>query len=363
MAAAADPKGSIRDMSTGQVSTDDDSTSCRCLCGELVGVCEAAATAAAVWRGRGDGLSADLAAREAMAGALEGMFFYGEVVVGRGGTDSPCDLRLGQKVGRGWQPSPSLGEVGVPEGDEVAWELAVDALEGRSAVAKGQPGALSVIAAGPPGSFMRVPEMYMQKIVVPGDAARALDIGAPVLDNEKAVAAALGRPGSELSVIVLDRPRHDELIAQVKQSGARVTLISDGDISAGIASAAQVRGVDMCIGIGGSTEGIITAAALRCLGGAIHARFWPVSRHQVEQLKVLPMADVEASLSTDDLVRKDVVFAAAAVTDGRFLKGVGFEDGLVRTEAIVMCSRCRRVRLVKGMSGPAAGKGLAVWAR
>jgi fructose-1,6-bisphosphatase II len=210
---------------------------------------------------------------------------------------------------------------------------------------------------------MSVPEMYMQKIVVPGEAAGVKEIDAPVADNVRAVAAALGRPPSELSVVILDRPRHEELIAQVKKSGARVTLIGDGDISAGIAAAARVPGVDMSIGIGGSTEGIITAAALQCIAGQIQARFWPVSRHQVEQLRALSIASVEASLTTADLVGRNVVFAATAVTDGRFLKGVSSGAGLVRTETILMCSRCRKIRLVKAISGEAAGRGIAAWAR
>ncbi len=333
------------------------------MCEELVAVCEAAAIAAAVWHGRGDGLSADLAAREAMLGALDEIAFRGKVIVGRGGVDSPCELRVGQEVGRGWAHDAAPADAAGSDEPGLMWDLAVDALEGRSAVAKGQAGALAVIAAGPASSFMPVPEMYMQKIVVPGEAAGVTEIDAPVADNVKAVAAALGRPPSELSVVILDRPRHEELIAQVKKSGARVTLIGDGDISAGIAAAARVPGVDMSIGIGGSTEGIITAAALHCIAGQIQARFWPVSRHQVEQLQALSIGNIEASLTTTDLVGKNVVFAATAVTDGRFLKGVSSGGGLVRTETILMCSRCRKIRLVKAISGEAAGRGIAAWAR
>ena len=335
----------------------------RCLCQEFVAVSEAAATAAAVWLGRGDGLSADLAAREAMLGALDGMPFRARVVVGRGGMNSPCELRLGQEVGAGWAGGNGSA---APEGkvaEAQMWELAVDALEGRNAVAKGQAGALAVIAAGPAGSFMAVPEMYMQKIVVPREAAGAIDINASVADNIKAVAAALGRQASELSVIILDRPRHEDLVSQVMGSGARVSLIGDGDISAGIAVAARVPGIDMAIGIGGSTEGIITAAALRCLQGEIEARFWPVSRHQVEQLNALPIENVEARLVTADLAREDVVFAATAVTDGRFLKGVSFEGGRVCTETMLMCSSCHRISLVKTVQGGTAGQAIGSWVR
>jgi fructose-1,6-bisphosphatase II len=346
----------------GEESTGKDSEPYQCLCEEFVAVCEAAAVAASVWHGRGDGLSADLAAREAMLGALDEIDFRGKVIVGRGGAGSPCELRVGQDVGRGWA-AEAVGAGTTGAGEPGMWDLAVDALEGRNAVAKGQAGALAVIAAGPAGSFMPVPEMYMQKIVVAGEAAGVTEIDAPVADNVRAVAAALGRPPSELSVVILDRPRHEELIAQVKKSGARVTLIGDGDISAGIAAAARVPGVDMSIGIGGSTEGIITAAALHCIAGQIQARFWPVSRHQVEQLQALSIGNIEASLTTTDLVGKNVVFAATAVTDGRFLKGVSSGGGLVRTETILMCSRCRKIRLVKAISGEAAGRGIAAWAR
>ena len=344
-------------------STGKDLGPYQCLCEEFVAVCEATALAASVWHGRGDGLSADLAAREAMLGALDEMDFRGKVIVGRGGADSPCELRVGQEVGRGWTRGAAGAGATDTEEPSLAWDLAVDALEGRSAVAKGQAGALAVIAAGPAGSFMSVPEMYMQKIVVPGEAAGVTEIDAPVADNVRAVAAALGRPPSELSVVILDRPRHEELIAQVKKSGARVTLIGDGAIRAGIAAAARVPGVDMSIGIGGSTEGIITAAALQCIAGQIQARFWPVSRHQVEQLRALSIGSVEATLTTTDLVGKNVVFAATAVTDGRFLKGVSSGAGLVRTETILMCSRCHKIRLVKAISGEAAGRGIAAWAR
>jgi fructose-1,6-bisphosphatase II len=227
------------------------------------------------------------------------------------------------------------------------WDLAVIPLEGHAALAAGADGALSMIAAGPSGSFMKVPDMYMQKLVVPGAAAAVVDIEAPVADNIRAVAAALGRRPSDIMVVVLDRPRHEELIAQIRRCGARLKLIADGDLSAGLAVAASDAGADMCIGIGGSTEGIMTAAALRCLGGEIQARFWPVSRHQVELIKASGIEDVEARLTTRDMADDGVLFSATAVTAGRFLKAVDARADGIRTETLVLCSRCHAIRTIK----------------
>ncbi len=199
---------------------------------------------------------------------------------------------------------------------------------------------------------MAVPEMYMQKMVVPKEAADAIDLDAPIGDNVRGVAAALGRRPQDLNVVVLDRPRHEELVVQIKKAGARVRLISDGDVSAGIAVASRDAGVDMYVGIGGSTEGILTAVALRCLGGEMQARFWPVSRHQVDLVLAYGIGDIEARLTARDMAGEGVLLSATAVTGGRFLKGVEVKPYGVCTETLVMCSMCHAVRKMRTTHRP-----------
>jgi fructose-1,6-bisphosphatase II len=336
----------------------------QCVCGRFSSVTEGAALAAAEWTGRGDGLAADLAAREAMAAELAQMPFRARVVAGRGGNEAPNVLRLGDEVGGESDSQRAAGLLaGGAAGGYDYWDLAVVPLEGHAALAAGEDGAVAMIAAGPSGSLMSVPDMYMQKRVVPGEAAAVIDIEASVASNVSAVAAALGRRSSDLIVVVLDRPRHEELIAQIRRSGARLKLIADGDLSAGLAAAARDAGADMCIGIGGSTEGIMTAAALRCLGGEIQARFWPVSRHQVELLKAAGIEDVEAPLTTRDMAGDGVLFSATAVTAGRFLKAVDVRSDGVRTETLVLCSRCHAIRTIRTIhrsenGGPQVGLGV-----
>jgi fructose-1,6-bisphosphatase II len=210
---------------------------------------------------------------------------------------------------------------------------------------------------------MAVPEMYMQKLVVPGEAAKVVDLDAPVAKNVAAVAAALDRDAGDIVVVVLDRPRHEELIAQVRSTGARVRLIPDGDVSAGLAVAIADSGVDMYIGIGGSTEGILTAAALRSMGGEIQARFWPVSRYQVEQAKAVGIDNIEARLTTADMAGDGVMMIATAVTGGRFLKAVDARADGTRTETLVLCSACHAVRKImtihrSGSDGPQVSLGV-----
>ncbi len=331
------------------------------MCGRFALVTEAGGLAAAEWAGRGDGLLGDKAAREAMAAELAQMPrpFKARVVTGRGTTDPSCPLSVGDEVGVESEAVDPHGSSNLPgsEAERGPWDLAVASLEGHAALARGLDGALCMLAAGPPGSIMAVPEMYMQKLIVAGKAAAAIDIDAPMVDNVNAVAAALGRRPADLNVVVLDRPRHEDLIAQIRRSGARLRLIADGDVSAGIAAATRDAGVDMCVGIGGSTEGIVTAAALRCLGGEMQARFWPVSRYQVDEVKAAGIEDIEARMSMSDMAGEGVLFVATAVTGGRFLRGVDVRSDGVRSETLVLCSRCHAVRVVKtihraGNGGP-----------
>ena len=320
----------------------------RCICARFAVVTEAAALGAAEWIGLGDGLAGELAARTAMAGALAEMPVKVRVVASRGSGRGPAVLQPGDELGG--VPGDWAGEareVSEAKGPAPVWDAVVQPLEALNALARGAEGALAMIAAGPQGSLMPVPEMYMQKVMVAGQAGAAVDIDASVGENIRRVAAALGREPGELVVVVLDRPRHDELAAQIRAAGARLRLIPDGDISAGIAAASRDSGIHMTIGIGGSVEGVIAAAAMRCLGGEIHARFWPVSRHQVEQVRATGLDDVEAPLATADMAGDGVLFAATAVTGGRFLRGIDVRPDGVQTETLVMCSNCHAVRATK----------------
>jgi len=320
-------------------------------------VTEVAALAAADWMGRGDAVAAVGAARGAMAGQLGRLPIKARIVAGRSG--GPCceGLCVGDEVGSEtgpWLP-PSFEQGQWLSDPPDMWDLVVDPIQAPEPLARGTDGALAMIAAGPAGSLLQVPEMYMQKLIVPPEAVGKVDLDAPVIENVKAVAAALGRTPAELDVVILDRPRHEDLIEQVRRSGARIKLITDGDVSAGLAVASGDAGVDMYIGIGGSTEGILAAAALRCLGGEMQARFWPVSRHQVELVKNAGIEDIETRLSTSDMAGDGVLFAATAVTGGRFLKAVAFEADGVHTETLVLCSRCHGVRKIQTIHRQANG--------
>lgn len=320
----------------------------RCICARFAVVTEAAALGAAEWIGLGDGLAGELAARTAMADALAEMPVKVRVVASRGSGRGPAMLQPGDELGG--VPGDWAGEAreaSEAKGPTPVWDAVVQPLEALNALARGAEGALAMIAAGPQGSLMPVPEMYMQKVMVAGQAGAAVDIDASVGENIRRVAAALGREPGELVVVVLDRPRHDELAAQIRAAGARLRLIPDGDISAGIAAASRNSGVHMTIGIGGSVEGVIAAAAMRCLGGEIDARFWPVSRHQVEQVRATGLDDVEAPLATADMAGDGVLFAATAVTGGRFLRGIDVRPDGVQTETLVLCSNCHAVRSTK----------------
>lgn len=323
----------------------------RCICARFAVVTEAAALGAAEWIGLGDGLAGELAARTAMADALAEMPVKVRVVASRGSGRGQAMLQPGDELGGvpgDWAgEAREASEASEAKGPTPVWDAVVQPLEALNALARGAEGALAMIAAGPQGSLMPVPEMYMQKVMVAGQAGAAVDIDASVGENIRRVAAALGREPGELVVVVLDRPRHDELAAQIRAAGARLRLIPDGDISAGIAAASRNSGVHMTIGIGGSVEGVIAAAAMRCLGGEIHARFWPVSRHQVEQVRATGLDDVEAPLATADMAGDGVLFAATAVTGGRFLRGIDVRPDGVQTETLVLCSNCHAVRSTK----------------
>ncbi len=320
-----------------------------CICSRFAAITEAGALAAAGLLGRDDALAADRAARVAMAEELSRLAIRGRVVAGRGMDGDGPGFAIGSEVGSPAGPwvTSALSAGERLTDDPEFWDLAVDPLQAPSSLARGAAGAMAMLAAGPAGSLMPVPEMYMQKLIVPSGAAASIDLDAPLCDNLDAVAAALGRRPADLTVVVLDRPRHEDLISQIRRCGARVILISDGDVSAGAAVAMGDSGIDMCVGIGGSTEGILTAAILRCAGGEMQARFWPVSTQQVKLLKAAGIEDLEAKLTSNDMVGEGVLVTATAVTATRFLKGVEVRPYGIRTHSVVLCSRCNKIMTIQ----------------
>ena len=299
---------------------------------ELVRVTEAAAMAAARWIGRGEKEEADQAAVDAMRFVLDSVAMRGVVVIGEGETDEAPMLYNGEQVGNG-------------EGPEV--DVAVDPLEGTRLTALGQPNAIAVIAVAERGTMLFPgAALYMEKIAVGPAAIDAIDIERSATDNVHAVAEALGKTAREVDVVVLERDRHDDLIAELRDAGARVRLIRDGDVAPAIAAAQPATGVDMLYGIGGTPEGVISAAALKCVGGGIQGRLWP--RNDEERQKLLE-ADLDPAhvLHTDDLVSgADVFVAATGVTTGSLLQGVKYTPGGAVTDSIVMRSRSGTVRRV-----------------
>ena len=299
---------------------------------ELVRVTEAGAMAAARWIGRGDKEEADQAAVDAMRFVLDSVSIRGVVVIGEGEKDEAPMLYNGEEVGNG-------------QGPEV--DVAVDPLEGTRLTALGQPNAIAVIAVAERGTMLFPgAAFYMEKIAVGPDAIDAIDIERSPSENVGAVAEALGKTPREVDVVVLERERHDELIAELRGAGARVRLIRDGDVAPAIAAAQPGTGVDILYGIGGTPEGVISAAALKCVGGGIQGRLWP--RNEDERQRLLAEGlDPARVLRTDDLVSgEDVFVAATGVTTGSLLQGVKYTPGGAVTDSIVMRSRSGTVRRV-----------------
>ena len=299
---------------------------------ELVRVTEAGAMAAARWIGRGEKESADQAAVDAMRFVLDSVAMRGVVVIGEGEKDEAPMLYNGEEVGSG-------------EGAEV--DVAVDPLEGTRLTALGQPGAICVIAVAARGP-RRFPgaAFYMEKIAVGPRAVDAIDITKTPTENVARIAEALGKTAREVDVVVLERDRHVELIAELRAAGARVKLIRDGDVAPAIAAAQAGTGVDVLYGIGGTPEGVISAAALKCVGGGIQGRLWPRNDEEREQLAAQGL-DPSRVLFTNDLVRgEDVFVAATGVTNGPLLSGVQYAPGGAVTDSIVMRSRSGTVRRI-----------------
>jgi fructose-1,6-bisphosphatase II len=301
---------------------------------EAIRITEAAALASARLMGRGDRRAADQAATEAMRGAFDDLDMAGEVVIGEGERDQAPLLFVGERVGRA---GPGALEV----------EIAVDPLQGTNLCATGAANAISVIAMGPKGSLLRAPDTYMEKIAVGPGARGAIDITRPPQANLRAVADALGKYVEDLTVVILERPRHDELIRAVRTAGARIKLITDGDVSAAINACLPDTGVDMLMGIGGAPEGIISAAALRCVGGDMQGRLLYRNDAERERARALGITDGEKVFGIEEMARGDVMFAATGVTNGDFLKGVRFTGDGARTQSVVMRSRTGTVRYIK----------------
>ncbi|MDN4592804.1 class II fructose-bisphosphatase [Polycladomyces subterraneus] len=305
----------------------------RSLTMELVRVTEAAAIASGRWMGFGKKDEADEAATTAMRKVFDTIPMRGTVVIGEGEMDEAPMLYIGERLGLGYLP-------------EV--DVAVDPLEGTNIVAKGLWNALSVVAVANRGDLLHAPDMYMQKIAVGPAAVGKVDIDAPVRDNLKAVAQALGKDMEDLVAVILDRPRHAKLIEEVRRAGARIKLISDGDVAAAINTAFPDTGVDILFGSGGAPEGVLAAVALKCLGGEIQGRLLPENEEQLERCKKMGIEDPNKVLRLDDMVKgDDAIFAATGVTDGELLRGVRYKGTTATTHSLVMRAKTGTVRFIE----------------
>jgi fructose-1,6-bisphosphatase II len=304
----------------------------------MVRVTEAAAIASSRFMGRGDRTEADRAATEAMRRTMDEIEMAGTIVIGEGERDQAPMLYIGERVGHQVD-----GDREIPEID-----IAVDPLEGTNLVAHGQAGAITVLAASERGGLLHAPDTYLEKLCVGPIAAGHVDIAASPTDNAQRIAEALGRKVGDITVVVLERPRHDALVAELRTAGVRIKLISDGDLSAAISCAVSGTGVHAVMGIGGAPEGVITAAALRCLGGEIQARFR--FRNDEERARARRMGnddDESRVFRTEDLASgENLVFAATGVTSGDLLHGVRFFGGGARTHSLVMAYQSKQVRFV-----------------
>ena len=301
---------------------------------ELVRVTEAAAMAAGRWVGRGDKNGGDGAAVDAMRLLISSVSMRGVVVIGEGEKDEAPMLFNGEEVGNGQGPS---------------CDVAVDPIDGTTLMAKGMPNSVAVLAVAERGAmFDPSAVFYMEKLAVGPEAADVIDLTAPVAENIRRVAAAKHLDVTDVTVCVLDRPRHDQLVADIRRTGARVHFLSDGDVAGAISAARPNTGVDMLYGIGGTPEGIITAAAMKCMGGAMQGRLWP--RDDDERAKAVDAGhDLDRVLTADELVRGDnVFFCATGITDGDLLRGVHYRGGGCTTQSIVMRSKSGTVRMIDG---------------
>ncbi|MGZ5441605.1 MAG: class II fructose-bisphosphatase [Thermoanaerobaculia bacterium] len=298
---------------------------------------EKAAIAAARTMGYGKRKYSDQVAVEAMREELNKLKMRGSIVIGEGERDRAPMLYVGEPLGRGW----TEGEI-YPEVD-----IAVDPLEGTNLCATGAANSIAVIAASEKGGLLNAPDIYMDKLVVGTTAAHAVSLDASVEENLNRMAEAFGRDVDELTIVVLDRERHHDLIAQIREAGARIKLITDGDLSAGIAAAVRGTGVHASMGIGGAPEGVLTAAAMRCLGGRMLGRLKPLEKWQEDRLKSMGFKDDNKIYDTAELAAgNDILFCASGVTDGDLLRGVRFFGGGIRVSSLFMSLKSNVIRFV-----------------
>ena len=302
----------------------------------FVQVTEDAAIASAQCMGYGKRDHADHLAVEAMRTRLEKLPLMARVVIGEGERDQAPMLYVGE-------------EIGTPD-DGPAFDLAVDPLEGTNLCATGAPGAVAVLAASEPGGLLHAPDVYMEKIVVGPTAAGSVHLDAPVSENLRNIAKAFDRDVDDLVIVVLDRDRHEQLIRDIREAGARIRLIGDGDLSTAISAAVRGTGVHAVMGIGGAPEGVITAAAMRCLGGEIHGRLVALDEGQEQRLEQLGIEDTSRIYSTEELAPGEhIVFACTGVTDGELLRGVRFFSKGSRTSSLFMSLKQKSIRFVENI--------------
>ncbi|RSK28966.1 class II fructose-bisphosphatase [Bacillus sp. HMF5848] len=305
----------------------------RSLSMELVRVTEGAALAAARWMGRGNKEEADEAAVSAMRDVFDTVPMKGTVMIGEGEMDEAPMLYIGEKLGTGYGPRV---------------DVAVDPLEGTSIVASGGWNALAVLAVADHGNMLHAPDMYMDKIAVGPQAVGVIDIEAPIIDNLRAVAKAKNKDVEDLVATVLNRPRHEKIIQELREAGTRIKLINDGDVAGAINTAFDVTGVDILFGSGGAPEGVLAAVALKCLGGEIQGRLLPQNDEEYQRCLKMGL-QVEKVLRMEDLVKgDDAIFAATGVTDGELLRGVQFKGTYGETHSVVMRAKSGTVRFIDG---------------
>ena len=307
---------------------------------EFLQVVEQAAIACAHTMGQGDRHKSDQVAVETMRKCMDSVPIDGTIVIGEGERDEAPMLFIGEKVGL----AAKDGHRGL---DLPKVDIAVDPLEGTNLCATGAPNAIAVLAASDRGGLLHAPDLYMEKLVVGPSSKHAVSLDAPVAENMKAIARCLERDVEDLVVIVLDRPRHEELISQIRATGARIRLIGDGDLSAGIAAAVVGSGVHAVMGIGGAPEGVLTAAAMRCLNGEIFARLVVGKPEHEERCRAMGISDFRKIYTSKDLASgSNIIFAATGVTDGALMRGVRFFGDGTRTSSLVMQSNPPRIRFI-----------------
>jgi fructose-1,6-bisphosphatase II len=300
---------------------------------ELVRVTEVGAIAASQWIGKGDGKAADQASVDAIRAAFNAIEFDGEIVIGEGAKDEAAELYVGEKVGTG---------------KGVAVDIAIDPLECTSSVAYGRPNAMSVIGIGPRGSLYHAADSYMQKLAVGRAAANVIDLDAPTKDTVHAVAKALGKEVGDITVAILDRPRHEGLISEVRAAGARVQLFTDGDIAMAIATCLRDSPIDIMMGVGGSAEAVISAAALRTLGGEILCRWKPKDEKHIARLNAAGVTDFSPILTAENLAKGDSIsFIATGIITGPLMEGVTIIPEATTTHSMIMSTNPKTVRFIK----------------